>query len=856
MPQSPPPDANVLSPGDRLGPYTIVGLLGAGGMGEVYRAHDSRLDRDVALKVLRAKAADRDHLIRFSREARAAGSLNHPNIVAVFDVNTESGTPYVVSELLEGETLRARLDSGRLPFRKAVDYGVQIAQALDVAHTKGIWHRDLKPANAFVTTDGRVKLLDFGLAKLNEREPDADTKNTTHETTRKSEVWGTAGYMSPEQVLGRPVDHRTDIFAIGAVLYEMFTGARAFQRPSSVQTMTAVLQDDPVDPLALNPSLPPAAVALVRRCLEKDKEERFQSARDLIFALQQLLEASADRKSTARPTSTRRRTAAMMLLAAALLASGITLVMVLLRQPPATVFEQLTYRRGRIGGVRFTADGQSVVFSEAREGNAVDVWRLDLVDTPQARILNYPAAGDVLAVRAGELALSVNRRFVLGERFIGTLALAPLGGGAPREVAENVEDADWDPATQQLVLARSTGDVGGQSWIDYGGRTLHKTPGSIRFLRVSRDGQRIAFLEDLTGRGSSGSVAVVDLSGRITRLTDAWGTVKGLAWSPRGDEIWFTAGSTSANRALRAVDLDRRQRVLYESPGSLTLWDIAPDGRVLLTRDDERRAVIGVPPGETVERDLSWYDNAAVADLSADGRLLLFGDRFGIYLRTTDGGAPIDLGLKEAFADHISPDGKHVLATSNHTDQLLVVPVGVGTPRPLPSQGIVGYNGARWLPDGQRVIFNGRERDRDMRSFVQPISGGQASPVTPENVRVLAISPDGQTLATIGSGQGISLFPLAGGSPRPVKGSEPGDRPVQWSADGRSLWLFRRSEVPGHVYRLDIESGRRELYRTLVPPDPAGVFSIIDFRITPSGHSYFYSYARSLSELFLARGLN
>src|SRR5688572_13220378 len=269
-----------LSPGHRLGAYTVVELLGAGGMGEVYRAHDARLGRDVALKVLRHAFNDPEGLARFIREARTAGGLNHPNIISVFDVGAEDGRPFVVTEVLEGETLRARLDRGPLPFRKAVEYGTQIAQALDAAHGRGISHRDVKPANAFITSEGRIKLLDFGIAKLTEREADAlSQESTAAEESKSGVIRGTAGYMSPEQVLGQPVDHRTDIFALGAVLYEMFTGARAFHRPSSVQTMTAVLQEDPADPLKVNPRLPPAAVAIVLRCLEKNKEERFQSAR-------------------------------------------------------------------------------------------------------------------------------------------------------------------------------------------------------------------------------------------------------------------------------------------------------------------------------------------------------------------------------------------------------------------------------------------------------------------------------------------------------------------------------------------------------------------------------------------------
>jgi eukaryotic-like serine/threonine-protein kinase len=854
QPVPPSPKAGSLSAGDHLGPYQIVAPIGAGGMGEVYRAHDPRLKRDVALKILR-RSADPEHLARFSREARTAGSLNHPNIVAVYDVGVEGPVPYVVTELLDGETLRARLNSGPMPYRKAIEYGIQIAQALDAAHAKGIWHRDVKPANAIITEDGRLKLLDFGIAKLNEPEP-VDTDEPTIDRSQSGEIRGTAGYMSPEQVLGRGIDHRSDIFALGAVLYEMFTGSRAFHRASTVETMTAVLHEDPPDPLTFNANLPPAAIAIVRRCLEKNKEERFQSARDLAFDLQQLRELTGGTGPAGAAPPPPRQKILPVLLAAAVVLAGLLLAVLLTRGQPEPEFDQLTFRRSRIGGARFASDGQAVVYSEARDGNALDVWRTDLADSPASRPLEYPKGSDVLAARAGEIALSLRRRFVLGERFTGTLAVAPIGGGTPREVAENVDDADWDPVGAQLAVVRSGGDGSGQSQIEFPvGRTLYKTPGSIRFLRVSRDASRIAFLEDATGRGVGGRVAVVDLEGRPTMLTDEWTSVRGLSWSADGDEIWFTAGDSRTNRALRAVNLGGKQRVVWAAPGSLTLWDVARDGRVLLTRDEERRALVGVPPGKAVEQDFSWFDNSGVADLSDDGRWLLFGDRWGLYLRATDGSPPIHLGLKDGFADDLSPDGKTVLATTNSGRQLVLVPSGAGDAQPLPPHGIVTYSGARWFPDGRRIVFSGREEGRNLRSYIQDVTGGPPRVLTPENTRALAVSPDGAWAAAIGPGQPISLIPIAGGSSRSVPGSQPDDRPVGWSADGQSLWLFRRGEVPAHVYQLNIATGRRHLWKTLVPPDSAGVYSIIEFSITPSGHAYFYSYTRLLSQLYLVRGL-
>src|SRR5438876_980229 len=281
--------------GTRLGPYKIIAPISAGGMGEVYRARDTRLGRDVAVKVLpETFSADLDRLRRFEQEARAAGVLNHPNILAIYDVGTHDGSPYVVSELLEGETLRDRLRGAAFPTRKAVEYAIQIARGLGAAHEKGIIHRDLKPENLFITRDSRMKILDFGLAKLTQPRP-ADTSQTQAPTvalnpddTEPGVVMGTAGYMSPEQVRGQKVDHRADIFSFGAILYEMLTGKRAFHRESTADTISAILKEHPPDLSETNQRISPALERLVNHCLEKNPEERFHSARDLAFALEAL----------------------------------------------------------------------------------------------------------------------------------------------------------------------------------------------------------------------------------------------------------------------------------------------------------------------------------------------------------------------------------------------------------------------------------------------------------------------------------------------------------------------------------------------------------------------------------------
>jgi eukaryotic-like serine/threonine-protein kinase len=843
-------------------------------MGEVYRARDPRLGRDIALKVVRSSLApDPAHMALLLREARAAGQLNHPNILAVFDVGTHEGVPYVVSELLQGQSLRERLVQGPVPFRKALEYGIEIARALGVAHESGIWHRDVKPGNVFVTTDGRVKLLDFGLATGHREGGHADPDEPTASDHDLGVVRGTAGYMSPEQVLGRPVDQRTDIFALGAVLYELFTGARAFQRSSDADARNAVLTAEPADPRELNPRLPDEAAAIVRRCLEKHKEERFQSARDLAFHLEQIhrtFEGSRSASTIRLGLGTERwtRWASFAAIAVGLALASVALALrtwpALFDLAGAPTFEQLTFRRGRVGGARFASNAQAVVYSEARpvykdgrQQNQLEVWRIDLGDRPQPRSLGYLDA-DVLAAGPGDLALSLHSRFVGGRRFVGTLATVS-SDTIPHEVAKNVEDADWDPAGASFAVARRTG-AGGESALEYPvGQALYTTTGSIRSPRIARDGKRIAFFEDASGHGGGGRVVVVDMDRKRRELTPHWPNVRGLAWSPRGDEIWFSAAAAGrSDRALHAVGLTGQQRVVLEMPGSLSLWDIAPDGRVLVSRDEEWNALVGRAPGWAEERDVSWFDAAGIADLSDDGTTVLFGDRFGIYTRRTDGSAPVALGLKEGFADELSPDGQMVLATNATTSQLILLPTGAGESRLVPSYGIVSYKGATWCPDGRRIVFNGVEKGRDLRSYIQDVSDETPGPprvLTPEGTWVLAVSSDGRWGAATEPRKGISLWPLDGGAPHDLPSSHPEDRPVAFSKDGQFLWVFRRGEIPAPVLRVDVRTGRREVWKTLWPPDPAGVYSIMNFNITPTGHAYFYSYAGTLSQLYLVRGL-
>jgi eukaryotic-like serine/threonine-protein kinase len=560
-----------------------------------------------------------------------------------------------------------------------------------------------------------------------------------------------------------------------------------------------------------------------------------------------------------------RRRVTRAIVAALLLLAALVAGMFLRRLPASPAFEQLTFARARITAARFVADGRSVMYSEAREKGTPELLRIDPEESLVARPLGFAAGTEILAAKTGEIAVSVNRRFIMGERFVGTLAVAPIGSSTPREAENDIEQADWDLSGRQMAVVRSLGGMGGTTILEYPiGNKRYETGHAIRFPRISRDGTRIAFLEDTFGSGEAGYVSVLNLAdNRVTVLTDNWRSARGLAWSADGREIWFTAGKSRANRILYAVKPDKAfkpgdddPRLVLDPPGSLTLFDIAPDGRVLLTLDDDRRALFGAMVGQP-ERDLSWFDDSGLADVADDGTSVLFSDRFGVYMRGTDGmGAAVRLGNIEAYADDLSPDGSKVLATTtSEPTELVILPSKAGAHQVMARHNITSYSGARWFPDG-RIIFTGMEAGRERRSYVQSVGGGPPTPVTPEGTWVVALDGNGKRGAAIGYTQpGVSIIPMDGGPSRMVRGSQRGDRPVAWTADGKALWIFRRFEVPLQVIRLDIETGNRQIWKTLVPADATGVYSVTEFAITPSGSAYYYSYKRLLSQLYQVRGL-
>jgi eukaryotic-like serine/threonine-protein kinase len=850
-----------ISAGLKLGPYEIIAPLGAGGMGEVYSAKDPRLGRQVAIKILpSAYAADSLGLQRFEQEARAAAQLNHPNIVAIHDIGTSEGAPYVVMELLEGETLRQRIAEGPLPVRKVIDYAIQIALGLAAAHDHGIVHRDLKPENIFITSDGRVKILDFGLARVIPGKGIEEPGLTISQRTDPGTVLGTMGYMSPEQVRGKPADQRSDIFSLGVILHEALTGKRAFHGDSSAEVMSAILREEPSDLSALGHAIAPALDRILRHCLEKKREQRFQSAHDLAFDLQVLSTDSGQRALSAVPDQKRR-----WLIATALAVAGVVASLLIgyfagksMNTPVSPKFHQLTFRRGTLGEARFTPDGQTVIYSAAWEGKPAALFTTR-TDSVFSRTFGMDDA-DVLSIsRSGEMAVSLGRISVTGWQTTGMLARTPLAGGAPREMLDGVQDADWNPDGDALVITRLTGN---NCRLEYPpGHLLYETSGWVSHPRISPDGKSIAFFDHPLPGDNRGAVALLDLAhGRTKKLSDGWAALMGLAWSPSGKEVWFSGSNSGANTALFAVTTKGQLRQVLRIPSALRIHDIFRDGRVLISQESMRRILFGLGPGESKERELTWLDWGLTRDLSADGKLMLFGEEgeggganYSVYVRKTDGSDAIRLGDGNAWALS-RPDAKWALATPTSSPaQIMLLPTGPGEPRQVTHDGLEHLQ-AGWFPDGKHIVFIGREPGRNLRTYLQDLEGGEPRPVTPDGVVGLTVSPDGKLLLARGEDRKLLLYPLGGGTPVPLAGAKEEDIPIAWGSDNQ-VYLTRLNAVPAPVVKLDPATGRRTLWREFAPPDRSGVRGVGGICVTPDGKYYIYGVTHVLADLYVVDGL-
>ena len=863
--------ATLLADRSHLGPYEILGLLGAGGMGEVYRARDSRLRREVAIKVLpTAYAGDPDLLKRLEREARAISQLNHPNIVAVYDIGSTDGIEYVVMELLQGETLGTKLETGPLSPRKTLEYAVQIARGLAAAHEKNIIHRDLKPDNIFLTRDGRVKILDFGLA--HQLRGESELGRSTSKLTAPGMVVGTVSYMSPEQARGHTLDRRTDIFSFGVVLYEMLSGRPPFEEDTAFETMTAILNKEPVDLKARVPNLPPVLYRIVTHCLEKSPDARFQSADDLVFDLENCSEISwAPTAPTAAPVQAKRRPVAAIAAAAAAIVIAVAALTVYWKTRatagPEPLFHRLTFRPALIQSARFTTDGETVVYSASEKGQPLRVHLLR-TDRPDSQALAIPN-GELAAVcRTGEMTVILNTR-LFDWAGGGILAQLPVLGGTPHEIADGVIRADCAPDGRLAVWRRTEKGV---QQLEYPlGHVLYSSPKTVYALRVSPNGDQIAV--NISTDGQKTEFVVFGLDGSKRTLASADVFARGMAWAPDGKELWFSVPRNMEQvPSIYGVTLDGRERLIMRTPSWPWLHDIARDGTTLLGFSTTQGGIM-VPVGGGKEHDLSWLDASVLADVSSDGKAILLTEwnegvqyKPTVYMRSTDESPAVRLG--EGVAVAFSPGKDKVLAlrAGPKRRELIVVPTGAGKTETLPNDLDCLWGG--FLPDG-RMVITAQTREGP-RMFIQARDGTPPRPLTPAGTAIgnigstgwgaiKPISPDGQWLVVFDREQHAWLASLTSSAEkpamRPAPGVLPGDRVGGWSSDGRHLYVFTNLQIPATVSDVDLVTGDRRLVREFALSDLDGVFRMGPFLLMPDGHSFAYGFYRQVSTLYTASRL-
>jgi len=859
-----------LTSGTKLGPYEIQSSIGAGGMGEVYRSRDARLHRDVAIKVLPASfSADRDRLQRFAQEARAAAALNHPNILSIYDIGDENGAPYVVSELLEGETLRERLRSGPVPIRKAIDYALQIARGLAAAHEKGIVHRDLKPENIFVTSDGRVKILDFGLAKLTRPENTSTGADepTMQAATEPGMVMGTVGYMSPEQVRGKNADARSDIFSFGAILFEMISGKRAFHGETPADTMSAILKEEVPELSETSRNVPPGLDRIVRHCLEKSPVQRFHSAGDLAFDLEALTEISSTSKSDAQAAvaqadvpSPSRKLPLIAAVLALLAAAGAIGWWVGRGAGPAAPpeYQQITFRTGNINDARFTPDG-SIVYNATWDGGGEQLYMARTTENG-SRELGIKDA-DVLSIsQRGELALRLNTHYLYGYSRTGTLARVALSGGTPREVLDNVQDADWAADSENLAVVRYVPGVA--HWrLEYPvGKALYDGINWISQPRISPDGKWVAFADhENVGGDDQGSIALVGPDGREKKLASGFVSIEGIAWSPSGKEVWFTATRTGSATNLHGVTLDGKERAITNVPGGMWLQDVR-DGVALMVAHQIRIGIRGTSPGAKEERELGWFNWGILRDMSRDGKKILFeeegdggGAGYTVFLRDTDGSPPIRLG--EGLAGAISPDGKWVVTSPKKDGVLAIVPTGAGEARPL-THDKISFSAVRYLPDGKHLLATGIESGHGVRNYLIDANTGDSKPVTPEGTSGIVLSRDGRLVAVTTSDGTYGIWSLEDGSFRAIPGWDPQLFVAGWATDQTSLYAApKHRSSTTEVFRVNIQTGKKESWKTFGEHIGSGISGISPPLFSDDGSAYAYIYSQVLSVAYVVRGL-
>jgi eukaryotic-like serine/threonine-protein kinase len=548
-----------------------------------------------------------------------------------------------------------------------------------------------------------------------------------------------------------------------------------------------------------------------------------------------------------------RRLAAVLAVLAAAAVVGTVALLKPRVGPSEPVYQRLTFRRGAISGARFGLDGQ-VLYSASWDGAPHEVYTVR-PGAVESRALGVKPASLMAALPSGDVAIMFYQ-----DKAAAVIARAPLGGGAPRPLRERVGQAAWHGDEIAAIVVRR----GSEYHLEFPpGRSVYHAPARMADLRVSPDGQRVAFHEQPVPGDDRGSVVTVDREGRRQELTRGWASLEGLAWAPSGQEIWFTGTRVGADSHLNAASLAGGERLLARGPGRMVLHDVDPSGRALVERNIRRLEVRGQFPSGDPDRDLAWLDFSMATDIAGDGSAVVIsesgeggGPGYSVFLRPTDGAPPVRLG--EGRAQTLSPDGRWVLSIPlAGSPRVLALPTGPGEPRVL-GEGLEGHAVANWFPDSRRVVFAASERGRPLRFWQQDLEGGLARPLTPENMAPwrARVSPDAAWVLarTAGNDGQWSLYPTAGGSPRSVPGLKPEDGVLAWSPDGATLYLGVSGPYPT-LERLDAKTGAREKWREMKPSDAPATAKILNFYLTPDARHFAYTLERSFSELYLVDGL-
>jgi serine/threonine protein kinase len=879
-----------ISVGTRLGPYEILSPLGAGGMGEVYRARDKKLDRNVAIKVLpESVAADPETLARFEREAKAVAALSHPNILSIFDFGTQDGVSYAVMELLEGETLRGKLDEGPVSQKQAVNYALQVAKGLSAAHEKGIVHRDLKPENLFVTEDGHLKILDFGLAKRTEQDRTDETSAPTEsKLTEPGVVMGTVGYMSPEQVRGLPVDYRSDIFSFGAILYELLSGKKAFKRDTAADTMSAILKEEPPEITASGFGPLAALKRIVQHCLEKKPGERFQSARDLAFALESALgESGPGEPAHGASVRWERPSLIISALGFIILLLSLGLLWTLRRSPEQTsaVAIRLVTHSGHDASPAVSPDGSTLAFTSDRDGQS-RIWLKQLKGGGEVAI----TIGSDDFPRFSPDGTSV--LYIHSEGGSTSLHRISLLGNDPHKVVEDAEQGDWSPDGKQIAFVRLLREqneiLSALFLIDAAGgaeRELTRFKGElVGFPRWSPDGRHIVLNNPIIiTSGALHKLFLVDVKdGSFQEIQPASpGILSTAAWVSSEEIVFLQSKSLSgagtawsASQAFRENIRTRRHRPLFWVGSGGTTLDLFPDGRVIFdSMSGGQNLREYTLDGRSPPR---WITHGTINDrqpvFAPGGEWVVFSsNRSGnLDLWAVSTLTGVVRSITDDPADDwdpaFSPDGRSLLWSSNRSGNLEIWaanPDGTGAHQ-VTHDGEDAQNPTQ-TRDGRWIVYSCANRKHPGLWKIHP-DGSGAEQLARGAVQLPEVSPDGTYttyLITVRTMANLHVIRVEGGMdmsfavfPEPRRKTSVVPGRARWTPDSKHI-IFTGQDGNGldGVFIQDFTPGKdtTSTRRPLAGFDPDWITESLG--LSPDGKRLVLSESERLFSLMIAEGV-